>query len=384
MRLRKKQKKSGVSWLGVIALLLAVALLAGAGGYGGAYLFTRTHGKAPTAGEKTVLYQSVIRTVGDGEEEGGELTVSEVANIAAPSVVEIVTESVAYGTFFGQYTTSGAGSGVILSEDGLIVTNYHVIDGAKSIKVTLKNGEDYVGTLVGGDEQNDIALVRIEAEGLTPAVLGESASLVVGEGVVAVGNPLGELGGTVTDGIISALDREIEVGNASYTLLQTNAAVNPGNSGGGLFNMHGELIGIVNAKISENNVEGLGFAIPVDRAKGIIEELATYGYVRGRIDLGMQLIEINDAATAMYYNVTESGVYIVSVKDTTFGFAPGDLILSLDGKEILTMADLEEVVNAHKVGDSLAAKVKRRVSRKDFQTLDLTLVLGEEVPSFIH
>lgn len=381
---KKPGKKTGISWGAVLAMVLVMTILAGAGGFGGAYLFNRLDRNEMGADEKSILYQSVIRTVSDGDEEGGRLTVTDVASIASPSVVEIVTESVVYGSFFGQYTTAGAGSGVILSKDGLIVTNYHVINGANNITVTLQNGEEYKAELVGGDEKSDVALIRIAADDLTVAVLGESASLVVGEGVVAVGNPLGELGGTVTDGIISALDREIEVGGEAYTLLQTNAAVNPGNSGGGLFNMYGELIGIVNAKISESDVEGLGFAIPIDHAKGIIEELATYGYVRGRVDMGMKVIEINDAATAMYYNVSESGVYVSSVEDTSFGFQPGDLILSIDGTEVITMDDFNKIIEGHAVGDSLSVTVKRRVSRKEYQTVELTLMLREEVPSYIH
>ena len=381
---RQHRKKKGISWFSALALFLAVVLLAGAGGFGGAYLFSRMNGKPNMPTEKSVLYQSVLRTADEKDDEGGKLTVSDVANIAAPSVVEIVTESVAYGTFFGQYTTSGAGSGVILSEDGLIVTNHHVIEDASNITVKLKTGEDYPAELVGTDDENDIALIRIKAEGLQAAVLGSSEGLVVGEGVIAVGNPLGELGGTVTDGIISALDREIEIGGKDYTLLQTNAAVNPGNSGGGLFNMYGELIGIVNAKINENSVEGLGFAIPIDHAKGIIEELATYGYVRGRIDLGMQFIEINDAKTALYYNVSESGVYIASVENTSYGFNPGDLILSVNGEEIITMEDFEKAIGEHKVGDSLAVQVKRRVGRNQYETLDLTWVLREKVPAYIQ
>ena len=264
------------------------------------------------------------------------------------------------------------------------MTNEHVVEDAQNINVKLKTGEEYPAELVGADEENDIALIRIKADGLQAAVLGNSEGLVVGEGVIAVGNPLGELGGTVTDGIISALDREIEIGGRNYTLLQTNAAVNPGNSGGGLFNMYGELIGIVNAKINENAVEGLGFAIPIDHAKGIIEELATYGYVRGRIDIGMQFIEINDAKTALYYNVSESGVYVASVEDTSGGFMPGDLILTVNGTEVITMEEFEKIIAEHKVGDSLAVKVKRRVARNQYETLDLTLVLHEKVPSYIH
>ena len=161
--------------------------------------------------------------------------------------MEVTTSSVQTNGIFAQYVTEGAGSGVIISEDGYILTNNHVIEGQSSIKVTTSDGQEYDATVVGTDDKTDIAVLKIEASGLTPAVIGDSDSLVVGETAVAVGNPLGELGGTVTDGIISALDREVTVEGKNMTLLQTSAAVSPGNSGGGLFNEKGELVGFVNA-----------------------------------------------------------------------------------------------------------------------------------------
>ncbi|MBR5868578.1 MAG: trypsin-like peptidase domain-containing protein [Clostridia bacterium] len=360
-------------------------LIAGSSGFLGAWLLLK-NSSIPQEPSNSVLYQSVIRTVEEDEELGTALTVKEVAGISSPSVVEIVTEQVAYNSFFGQYTTSGAGSGVILSEDGLIVTNYHVVEGASTVKVILNTGKELQATVEGGDAENDLALLQVTLNGetLTPALLGKSSTLTVGEEVVAIGNPLGQLGGTVTNGIISALDREIEIDGVAMRLLQTNAAVNPGNSGGGLFNMYGELVGIVSAKSSASNTEGLGFAIPIDHAKTIIEELVSYGYVRGRIDLGMELVEILDAKTAMYYNVTESGVYIYSLEDTSLGFQPGDLILSIDGTEILTMEQFDQTIHFHKVGDTLTVSVKRRTGRNNYDTLTYSLPLKEEVPSFVN
>ncbi len=370
--------------LSLLALVLAVVIAGSSGFLGAWFLLKRTN--TPTEPTNTVLYQSVIRTVEEDEELGSNLTVKEVAGIASPSVVEIVTEQVAYNSFFGQYTTSGAGSGVILSADGLIVTNYHVVEGASTVKVILNTGKELQATMEGGDLENDLALLRVTPNGetLTPALLGESSSLTVGEEVVAIGNPLGQLGGTVTNGIVSALDREIEIDGVTMRLLQTNAAVNPGNSGGGLFNMYGELVGIVSAKSSASNTEGLGFAIPIDHAKEIIEELVSYGYVRGRIDLGMELVEILDATTAMYYNVTESGVYIYSLDDTSLGFRTGDLILSIDGTEILNMEQFEKVIDSHQVGDTLSVTVKRRTGRNHYDTLTYSLPLKEEVPNLAN
>ena len=374
----RRRKRAG-RWTAV--LLAAVFLLGSFGmGFAGAAVYSRLGGNGTVESPKSVIYQSVIRSVGEENGETAVLSVNDVAKIAAPSVVEIVTESVSYNAFFGQVPVSGAGSGVILSEDGLIVTNYHVVAGASQVTVTLSDGKNYEAKIVGEDDQDDLALIRINAGNLPAAVLGTSGDLKVGDGVVAIGNPLGKLGGTVTDGIVSALDREIEIDGQSYRLLQTNAAINPGNSGGGLFNMRGELVGIVNAKVSESSVEGLGFAIPVDHAKGIIEEISTYGYIRGRIDLGAELIEINDALTARYYNVTEGGVYVSSVSDAGTGLRAGDLILAADGKEILTMADFEEALGEHRAGDTLSLTVRRRVSRREYEESELSFILKEKIP----
>ena len=361
-----------------VSALLMLVLCFGAG-MGGAAVYRRWKGSGTVESPRSVIYQSVMRTA-QGSGEGESLTVNGVSELASPSVVEIVTESVSYNSFFGQYPTSGAGSGVILSEDGLIVTNYHVVEGANHITVTLTDGKSYDAEVVGADDESDVALVRVRAANLPAAVLGNSESLRVGEGVVAIGNPLGKLGGTVTDGIVSALDREIEIDGQSYRLLQTNAAINPGNSGGGLFNMRGELVGIVNAKVSRDSVEGLGFAIPIDHAKGIIEELSTYGYIRGRIDLGVELIEINDAVTARYYNVSEGGVYVSSVADASTGLRPGDLILSVADAEILNMEDFEEALAGYRAGDTLSLSVKRRVSRSGYETSKVSFILKEKIP----
>ena len=196
----------------------------------------------------------------------GNLSVAEVVKNVADTVVEITTTNVVTDRFYGQYVTSGAGSGVIISENGYIITNHHVIDGARTITVRLTDGSEFSAKLVGSDADTDIAVLKIQATGLSYAVMGSSASLVVGQEVVAIGNPLGSLGGTVTDGIISALDRTVVVDGHKMTLMQTNAAINPGNSGGGLFNRAGELIGIVNAKQADTGIEGLGFAVPIDVA----------------------------------------------------------------------------------------------------------------------
>lgn len=207
--------------------------------------------------------------------------VSRVYYAVADSVVEITTELITPGGLLSSYISEGAGSGVIITGYGLIVTNYHVIANATDIVVRLTDGSEYRATLVGSDRNSDLAVLKIDPAGkrLTVAPLGCSDDLVVGEDVIAIGNPLGSLGGTLTTGIISATERNITVDGVEMALLQTNAAINPGNSGGGLFNMAGELVGIVNAKMAGEDVEGLGFAIPIDYAHGIIEDLINYGYV---------------------------------------------------------------------------------------------------------
>ena len=200
------------------------------------------------------------------------MTIPQVVELVADTVVEITTTNIVTDRFYGQYVTSGAGSGVIIREDGYIVTNHHVIEDARSVTVRLTDGSEFSASYVGSDVANDIAVIKINATGLTPA-RGSSSELTVGQDVIAIGNPLGTLGGTVTDGIISALDRKIKVDGYEMTLMQTNAAINPGNSGGGLFNMSGELIGIVNAKQSDTGIEGLGFAIPISVVNESLEKI---------------------------------------------------------------------------------------------------------------
>lgn len=302
-----------------------------------------------------VLYQSVVRTVSSTQSD--DLSVADIAAITAVSVVEIRTETVQTGNRFGQYVSEGAGSGVIITTDGYIVTNNHVIDGATKITVRLPDGTSHDAVLVGKDAQTDLAVLKIEVTGLTPAVLGTSGDLRVGDLAVAIGNPLGELGGTVTDGIISALEREITIDGENMTLLQTNAAINPGNSGGGLFNASGELVGIVNAKSSGTDVEGLGFAIPIDTAKVIVEQLIDNGYVTGRPSIGVTLVDLADTTTAMRYGANQRGVYVYEA--TNSALQSGDRIVSMNGQNISTLAEVKAIVSSSSIGDTLSVVVVR-------------------------
>jgi serine protease Do len=256
------------------------------------------------------------------------------------------------------------------------MTCAHVVSGATTITVTIGD-DNYTATVVGQDSDSDIAVLKIDASGLTPAVMGDSDALAVGEEVVAVGNPLGLLGGTVTNGIISALNRNVSVEGKKMNLIQTNASVSPGNSGGGLFNMAGELVGIVNAKSSDSDAEGLGFAIPVNTAMQIAQDLLENGYVTGRPALGVSVYAVTDASTAQQLGVSSYGVYIIVVEEGSgaeqAGLQAGDRIVSVDGTEITSTTDLTNVVQAHAVGDTLSVTVAR-----NGQVLTCEVTLGEK------
>lgn len=292
--------------------------------------------------------------------------ISVVASAASSSVVAITTETVTTGNFMQQYVSEGAGSGVIITEDGYIITNQHVIDGASTISVTLNNDEVYEAELIGYDASVDIAVIKIDASNLTIAAIGDSDSLTVGETVIAIGNPLGELGGTVTEGIISATSRELTIDGQDMTLLQTSAAINPGNSGGGLFNMAGELIGIVNAKSSGDDVEGLGFAIPVNTAINVAEQIIDkQGNVSTNATyvLGISMLEINTDELVSQYRVDEAGVYVYEVTTDSdaseLGLQSVDLLVSINGVEIDEAETAQTVIQAVESGDELVIVVIR-------------------------
>jgi serine protease Do len=309
-----------------------------------------------------------------GSTNTDELTIPQIAARTTDSVVEIATETVTSGNRIRQFVSEGAGSGVIVSSDGYIVTNNHLVEGAGKITVRLTSGDSYNATLVGRDTQTDIAVLKIAATGLQAVIFGDSDALVVGELAVAIGNPLGQLGGTVTEGIISALNRTITIDGEEMTLLQTTAAINPGNSGGALFNGKAELIGIVNAKSSGSDVEGLGFAIPTNSVTDVIKQIITYGYVPGRIDLGVEFLDISDEMTAMKYRVPELGVYISEVTNSS-SFRSGDRIVSIDGKNVSTESEVKNILESRKVGDVVKFVVERAN-----QALELSITLKEAKP----
>ncbi|MDD2534373.1 MAG: trypsin-like peptidase domain-containing protein [Eubacteriales bacterium] len=310
---------------------------------------------------------------------GTALSVAEIAQLASPAVVEIRTEVKVSGLRSSEYIAEGAGSGVIIGSDGLIMTNNHVIEGASKMTVRLKDGQTFEATLLGTDSVTDVALIKIAATGLPTAQLGDSDQLQVGDLAVAIGNPLGELGGTVTDGIISALDREISLDNVTMNLLQTNAAINPGNSGGGLFDESGKLIGLVVAKSSGTGVEGLGFAIPVNDVKTIINDLERYGAVQGRVKLGVTLLDINSEELVQMYRVTEMGVYILKVDEAgnaaRGGLQSGDRIVTIDDQTIASSEDVRNLLKDQTVTSTLRFSITR-----DGQLLTLEIALQETQP----
>lgn len=351
--------------------LAACALLSGVIGFSAGTLAAKNS-------KASVVVQSVERRPHNVENVPvTSMNIPSVAALTQNSVVEIRTESVSNSLFLRQFVTEGAGSGVIISEDGYIVTNNHVIEDARSILVALHDGITYEAQLIATDSKMDIGVIKIEASGLTPAILGDSDSLSVGEPVVAVGNPLGQLGGTVTNGIVSALDREIILNNEHRNLLQTNAAINPGNSGGGLFNADGELIGIVVAKSSGEDVEGLGFAIPINDAKPIIEDLIAQGYVGGRVSLGITALDLTTPQLAAQYGFKTPGVYVQSVIENSSaangGLQPGDCFVSINDTAIEAISDITSILNESSVGDQLEITVKR-----DGKIVELTLTLQEK------
>lgn len=335
------------------------------------------------------------------------LTVKEIAKQVSPSVVGISTEvtrvisgqtspfdlnGFGYGSGRSQrpreYKSTGAGSGIIISADGYILTNHHVIDGATGITVTLNDGQTYPATLVASNAAGDVAVLKIEATGLTSATFGDSDTLEVGELAVAIGNPLGEINGAVSAGIISALNRKVTFDNGQeMTLVQTDAAINPGNSGGALINSFGEVIGLVNAKTASVQVEGLGYAIPVNQIKGLVEELVNNPQAAQAANdpdaipvTGMALgVSVRDVTPELskQYNLPE-GVYIVEVAPFSAaekaGIRSGDILVSLAGQRFTTTEALNAIKEGLTPGEAHEIKLIR-----NGQEMTLEITLGQAV-----
>lgn len=367
-------KKPVKQWAIKGLALLLVALIAFGGGYAGYML-------AQSRSGKVVINQSN----GSGNTAAQVVSVSDIAASIEPSVVAITTEQMTTGNFwYGTQVTSGAGSGVIISEDGYILTCAHVISGADNISVETSDGKIYSASVVGSYVQNDIAVIKIDATGLTPAIFADSDQLKQGDGVLAVGNPEGTLSGTITSGIVSALNREISVavegtsqqnmfGQSAATtqtitlnVIQTDAAVSPGNSGGGLFNLSGELVGIVSAKSSDSDSEGLGFAIPSNTALEIAEQLMENGSytdpnAEETASIGISVVQLSDTQAAQYGYKT-GGVYVTQItsdKAKDAGLKEGDRLVSFNENTVSSIDDLTSYLKDCKAGDKVKLSVER-------------------------
>lgn len=325
---------------------------------------------APLSGSKT----SGVTTVTENSRKVMETP--DIVDKVGPAVVG-VTNLKTYTSYFGESTQDSEGSGIVITSDGYIATNYHVIDGSTKIKVSLNTGDEYEAKVIGGDAQTDLAVIKIDAIDLTYATLGNSSELRVGEKAIAIGNPLGqEFAGTVTQGVISALNRSVTFEDKTLTLIQTDAAINPGNSGGALVNSYGEVIGINTAKISSNELEGLGFAIPIDEAKPIIEDLIKHGYVKGRPFIGVSGRSVTER-DAQAYNLV-IGVYVVSVSEYSpaekAGLMIGDIIMEVNGTKVTTVDEINDIKNKFSPGKTITLKIWRQGKTKT-----ISLVLGENI-----
>jgi len=306
--------------------------------------------------------------------EGGEaaIVVKDVSDIVKKSreaVVGVVTES------YSNFSSASSGSGIILSEDGYVVTNNHVISGGDSITVVLDNGNHYPAYLIGSDEYTDLAVLKIEAKGLVAAEFGDSDLVEAGQAAVAIGNPTGQLQGTVTAGIISAVNRNVVVNNTIMNLIQTDASINSGNSGGPLLNQYGQVIGVNSIKVSLTGYEGLGFAIPSNTVKPIVEQLINNGYVSGRPLVGIHGQEISQMA-ARFYGYPQ-GIYINAIEPSSnlvsYGIQPGDIIIAIDGERVITLSQACQLRNSHVAGDTIKLTVYR-----SGKTAEVDVVLMEQ------
>ena len=332
----------------IVILTIVCSLVFGlAGGYifTGIYeLYNKSNNSQPIESKVTLVDYPEI------ESSNYEVAVEKAFDTIVEIRSTIITQS-----FFGQSEGEARGSGVIISEDGYIVTNYHVIKNASNLKIVSSVGKEYDATIIGSDERSDVAIVKINATGLKFSSLADSDKLKLGQEVIAIGNPLGE-GLTCCNGIISALSKDIVIDGNPMTLIQTNAAVNAGNSGGGLFNMNGDLVGVVNAKSSasyydETSVEGMGYAIPSNNVAKIMNDLMEYGYVKQRATLGITVYNI-----AYTYN-NHKGLLVKSVLEGSAaydaGIKNGDLIIKIDDQNTETYSDMSKILLNHEVGDTV-------------------------------
>ena len=373
-RPRKKQSFFKSTAAKVIAIVLACAIIGTGCGFGGAALYRSSTRQTVTLqqSDRAPVTVSVKQVDGQTKMEPAEVYASTVN-----SVVSINTTATAGTNIFGQTVeTASAGSGFIISSDGYIVTNYHVVKGATSVKVTLYSGDTYDATVIGGDSDYDVAVIKINASGLPAVTLGNSADVNVGDTVLAIGNPLGELTFSMSQGIVSCCDRAINVDGTPFNMIQVDASINPGNSVGPLVNLYGEVVGIVSAKYSSysnTTVEGLGFAIPISDVQAIITDIIENGQVTGKAYLAIKAGTMTEQMAAQYdIDITE-GVFVYSTESggagEKAGLQLGDVITKLNDTAITSMTDLTMAKKSYKAGDTVTLTVYRS---GEYITLDLT------------
>lgn len=382
-----EQKKKGGKAGKIVALLLACALVGGGSGFGAAALMQKNASAQP---QSTTQASSDASVMLEGKRQTAALQVASIdtGTVLTPSEVYAqnvnstvgITTSITTNYFGYQTTAAAAGSGFILTQDGYILTNYHVVENSNSITVTTYDGTAYDAQLIGYDESNDIAVLKVDATDLTPVVLGDSDTLNVGDTVVAIGNPLGELTFSLTTGAVSALNRPVTFSTGTtMNLIQTDCAINSGNSGGALFNLYGEVIGITNAKYSssssssEASIDNIGFAIPIDQVRSIFESIITNGYIV-KPYIGVTVSDVSSESQsyglpqgAAVRSVTENGPAAEA------GLQENDIITTVNGETITGSNDLVKLVTSSSAGDTLELTVYRQG-----QTLTLTLTVGEQ------
>ncbi|MBR3331789.1 MAG: trypsin-like peptidase domain-containing protein [Mogibacterium sp.] len=367
---KPKEKKYVTKGALIACMILTMILSSLLGAFiSGAY-FSRT-----TSDGRATRNDSQLSQLDLGDATGSDLTVAQIVDRNENAVVEILMSGTQQNMWGQMQLVQGAGSGVIVREDGYIATNYHVIQGANKVEVTLHNGDSYSAHIIGSDPANDIAVIKIDAKGLTTATVGDSSTVDVGDLAVAIGNPLGQLGGTATTGIISALDRTLDVEGTTLTLMQTDAAINGGNSGGGLFNSKGELIGIVESKASAVGVEGLAFALPINTVSPIINDFIENG---GNVQaaeatpaVGIVISDVSEE-NAQYYGLESAGVYVAQVTGENAqkaGFQAEDRIVSFNGKQISDSNEFITLVRKCKVGDTVTIVVSRKGQQIEIKTV---------------
>lgn len=401
------RKKTGARTTAIVAVCLAGGLaLGGTVGYFSAKdknqevvstelpQETTDEGMAPTndaekegaqssadANDRAFSIDESTKALNDSGKQGKAAT--EIYNEVSPSIVTVTSKyTVVQGNRSANAT--GNGSGIIISDEGYVLTNNHVVSGAESLSITTSDGEEHEAELIGRDSKTDLAVLKFNNDGIKyeAAPLGNSDSVVVGEAVYVIGNPLGELANSMTNGMVSAVNRSVDMqneerGNVTMNFIQMTAAISPGNSGGALINAYGEVIGVTTAKSYGEAVEGIGYAIPINDAKPIVEDLINNGYVTGRPTIGISGRDISEQE-AQLTNIPE-GVYVVTVADNSPAakakLKVGDVIISVNGEEAKTIEVVNEIKNRYKIGDTLSFEIYRKGEK---MTVDL--VLGEEQP----